>query len=519
MPFSISSGIGFIALFGVAVLNGIVLVNAVKEMQKGMVENISIIELLKKACLSRLRPVLMTAIVAALGFLPMAISAGSGAGVQRPLATVVIGGLITSTVLTLLILPAIYALMSQWSWRRVPNALMVLLFLGLGVTAQAQTLSSLEETIAYAYQEHPILKKQALARKAQGLEQKAIGIWEPLDISYQGGQINYDRFDHFLTISQDISPLFRKKAHTKAKEVLDYEQAAMLHQEALLKKELAFDIWEAYNQWNYYTTEKKWYDSLIMLYQQLVPKIKAAYELGEVEAMEWLFFQKEFNDLKRAQKTMEYKEENAALELRKRAYLNDAVLLTPSALEEGLSKHNWDSLKLDPVLMQAYEDQQKILKTKAELQHLKSKQLNWNLGYFAQSLEHSFLFQGLSVGLQVPLDRRTFKVQKEQLQLEQEQLELEKELQLNQYRKKWQQLKNELQYVEAALRQFQTETKTQLAQLDQAAQLKYNLGEIDFIEFAKIQERILASQLAYLQQLQKYHNLQMQLAYFSTVKN
>ena len=118
MPFSISAGVGFIALFGVAVLNGIVLIGQMNQMQReektadklsafsGVTELIHhrIIE----SCMVRLRPVLMTALVASMGFLPMALSQGDGAEVQRPLATVVIGGLITSTLLTLLVLPAIY---------------------------------------------------------------------------------------------------------------------------------------------------------------------------------------------------------------------------------------------------------------------------------------------------------------------------------------------------------------------------------------------------------------------------
>lgn len=118
MPFSISAGVGFIALFGVAVLNGIVLIGQMNQMQReektadklsafsGVTELIHhrIIE----SCMVRLRPVLMTALVASMGFLPMALSQGNGAEVQRPLATVVIGGLITSTLLTLLVLPAIY---------------------------------------------------------------------------------------------------------------------------------------------------------------------------------------------------------------------------------------------------------------------------------------------------------------------------------------------------------------------------------------------------------------------------
>lgn len=117
MPFSISAGVGFIALFGVAVLNGIVLIGEMNQMQKNQLSSAvesgrSNTQLIHKriidSCMIRLRPVLMTALVASLGFLPMALSHGDGAEVQRPLATVVIGGLITSTLLTLLVLPAIY---------------------------------------------------------------------------------------------------------------------------------------------------------------------------------------------------------------------------------------------------------------------------------------------------------------------------------------------------------------------------------------------------------------------------
>ena len=117
MPFSISAGVGFIALFGVAVLNGIVLIGEMNQMQKNQLSsavesgrsNAQLIhERIIDSCMIRLRPVLMTALVASLGFLPMALSHGDGAEVQRPLATVVIGGLITSTLLTLLVLPAIY---------------------------------------------------------------------------------------------------------------------------------------------------------------------------------------------------------------------------------------------------------------------------------------------------------------------------------------------------------------------------------------------------------------------------
>jgi cobalt-zinc-cadmium resistance protein CzcA len=106
MPFSISAGVGFIALFGVAVLNGIVLIAEFNRLKKA--GDLTLREIVLKGTEVRLRPVLMTALVASLGFLPMALSNGSGAEVQRPLATVVIGGLITATLLTLVVLPILY---------------------------------------------------------------------------------------------------------------------------------------------------------------------------------------------------------------------------------------------------------------------------------------------------------------------------------------------------------------------------------------------------------------------------
>jgi cobalt-zinc-cadmium resistance protein CzcA len=104
MPFSISAGIGFIALSGVAVLNGVVMVSYINSLKVRMDTEAAVI----KGAITRLRPVLMTALVASLGFFPMAFSSSAGAEVQRPLATVVIGGLVTSSVLTLLLLPNLY---------------------------------------------------------------------------------------------------------------------------------------------------------------------------------------------------------------------------------------------------------------------------------------------------------------------------------------------------------------------------------------------------------------------------
>ncbi len=115
MPFSISAGVGFIALSGVAVLNGLVMVTFVNQLRR---EGIPLNAAVVQGAITRLRPVLMTGLVAALGFVPMAVATGTGAEVQRPLATVVIGGVLSSTLLTLVVLPALYAWVEGWNERR-----------------------------------------------------------------------------------------------------------------------------------------------------------------------------------------------------------------------------------------------------------------------------------------------------------------------------------------------------------------------------------------------------------------
>ncbi|MBN9484338.1 CusA/CzcA family heavy metal efflux RND transporter [Chitinophaga sp. 212800010-3] len=154
MPFSISAGIGFIALFGVAVLNGIVLIGTFNQLKKEGLDDV--FQRVKEGTMTRLRPVLMTATVASLGFLPMAISTSAGAEVQKPLATVVIGGLITATFLTLFVLPLLYIIFNS-----KPNikgkgmktmAVVILLFLGgfSSVKAQQQQRISIDNAIGTA---------------------------------------------------------------------------------------------------------------------------------------------------------------------------------------------------------------------------------------------------------------------------------------------------------------------------------------------------------------------------------
>jgi cobalt-zinc-cadmium resistance protein CzcA len=169
MPFSISAGVGFIVLFGVAVLNGLVLLSGFNELKEE--GKLTLGDIIKKGSLRRVRPIFLTASTDILGFLPMAISTSAGAEVQRPLATVVIGGMLTSTLLTLIVLPVLYKMVESGKTKlktsKLNTTVITLLFIigGLGISgrlkAQENTVT-LEQALIRAKENYPSLKAASL---------------------------------------------------------------------------------------------------------------------------------------------------------------------------------------------------------------------------------------------------------------------------------------------------------------------------------------------------------------------
>ncbi len=269
MPFSISAGVGFIALFGIAVLNGIVLLSEFNQLEKNGVKGV--MDRIRQGTSTRLRPVLMTAFVASLGFLPMAMSNGAGAEVQRPLATVVIGGLLTATLLTLIVLPALYLLLHKLLAKQVfrtgalrflgkPPALFFVLLAG-NTFGQAQAQErpvSLEQAIRTGLQQN--LSVQAARLQTQALRKLEKSAFDIPFATLQGeyGQINSIANDSRLTVMQSSAfPVVyrRQRAVYEAqagigtlnekvvrlnikKQITDryYEMLLMLQKRALLQK-------------------------------------------------------------------------------------------------------------------------------------------------------------------------------------------------------------------------------------------------------------------------------------------
>ena len=214
MNFSISAGVGFIALFGVAVLNGIVLIAEFNRLEKEGIADLK--ERVLKGLHTRLRPVLMTAAVASLGFFPMALSTSAGAEVQKPLATVVIGGLITATFLTLIILPVFYVVFSSFSFRKIFRSKVAGIFISLVIAGSSQFI----QNPAVAQQVEYITLNQALQKaidsnlsvKAAGYSvnvQKALkgASWDIPKTSIDGeyGQFNSWQKDNSVSVSQKFS--------------------------------------------------------------------------------------------------------------------------------------------------------------------------------------------------------------------------------------------------------------------------------------------------------------------------
>ncbi|OKZ00556.1 MAG: acriflavine resistance protein B [Bacteroidales bacterium 43_36] len=288
LPFSISAGVGFIALFGVAVLNGILMINHFNNLRKQTKYQMTTNRILAKGCPHLLRPVFLTGLVASLGFVPMAIAKSAGAEVQRPLATVVIGGLIVSTILTLIIIPVFYRLVnSSAAWKRqrwLKRLLPFLLFLGILFPTHAQQTVSLEEAVTIALENHPRLKT-AMASIERSRASRGES-WEvsPTTFNYSWGQINGEtRNDNQMEITQSLGSLltpFYKNA------LVNRQVATGEYYRDLVKKEITAEVKRAWAYYQYAFHLCALYKEQIEWAGRLRKASQLRYEQGDITLLE-----------------------------------------------------------------------------------------------------------------------------------------------------------------------------------------------------------------------------------------
>ncbi|MGJ1447496.1 CusA/CzcA family heavy metal efflux RND transporter [Sphingobacterium spiritivorum] len=291
MPFSISAGVGFIALFGVAVLNGIVLIAEFNRLEKEGVSDIY--ERVRIGTRVRLRPVLMTASVASLGFLPMALSSSSGAEVQRPLATVVIGGLITATVLTLVVLPVLYIYFTRPSKKvkSLPAAILILGFFLLPSLGNAQNIGgqptrslTLQQSIDEALKSNAQVKIADYDISLQQMLKKGSVTMPKTEVSYTQGVVSNPTItDNLLVVGQRIDfPTVYGNQSRLAQEKIKSSEAY----KAVTENDLVRSVKLAYVQYQYALERKALWVGLDSIYVKLSKASNIRYRTGEATSLE-----------------------------------------------------------------------------------------------------------------------------------------------------------------------------------------------------------------------------------------
>lgn len=291
LPFSISAGVGFIALFGVAVLNGILMINHFNALRDATPYRLSTRRIIERGTQHLLRPVFLTGLVASLGFVPMAIATTAGAEVQRPLATVVIGGLIVSTLLTLLVVPVFYKLVGEaallrrtaWVRRLFPFLLLPVLAL-LPYNGQAQQRVTLDEAITMSLDKHPRLKSaEASVERTKAMRGES---WElaPTTFDYSFGQLNgVERNDYELSITQSVGSLltpFYKNALVRQQ-----TQTGTIYTE-LVRREIIAEVKRAWSYYLYTQELCKLYGDQNWLASELSRVSELRYQQGDITQLE-----------------------------------------------------------------------------------------------------------------------------------------------------------------------------------------------------------------------------------------
>lgn len=288
LPFSISAGVGFIALFGVAVLNGILMINHFNALKESTPHHLSTGRVIARGTQHLLRPVFLTGLVASLGFVPMAVATSAGAEVQRPLATVVIGGLFVSTLLALFVVPVFYKLVGSAPLRPLLRRLLPVLMLPalmlLPLEGHSQQRVTLDEAVAMALENHPRLKSaDAAVERTRAMRGES---WElaPTTVDYSFGQLNgTERNDREISITQSFGSLltpFYKNALVRR------QTETGGHYRELVRREVVAEVKRAWSYYLYTQELCRLYADQNALAAELSRTSELRYRQGDITRLE-----------------------------------------------------------------------------------------------------------------------------------------------------------------------------------------------------------------------------------------
>lgn len=510
MPFSISAGVGFIALFGVAVLNGIVLISYFNQLrQEG---GMSLEEVVIQGGLVRLRPVVMTAAVASLGFLPMALSSSAGAEVQKPLATVVIGGLITATLLTLVVLPVLYYLINRRSMTR-GAALLVFGLLMAGTHQQVQAQDTTQLTLAdawtHAQANRPDLKIAALqVDEAATLKKQAIQI-SPTQASLSYGQIDGPDVDWQWSVNQNFGNIL---AHNRRQQLANgyLEQAEALA--AITRRQAKRAVEDAWYNWQYYWSRWQTYNAQQLRYADFADKAQLQLETGAISQLQAALARTQMMQVQQAARQAQLAYLKATTELQQALYMRQPIKPSVDTLPLYGDRMGGTSIDMSPLLAPYTAATQVAAKQVALAKSQYFPQLS--AGYFRQQLGGVAGFQGVSAGIAIPLWWPAQSGQVEQAKLQQAQQALRAEqaaLSLEQEAQQWAQQYNWLVVQVQTAHQY----RQQAQQLIAGAQLAWSAGEINYFQLMQLMDQALELQVQQLDLVQQYNQAAIQYTYFT----
>jgi len=504
LPFSISAGVGFIALFGVAVLNGIVLISEFNRLRSEGWSDIR--KVVIHGTKIRLRPVLMTAAVASLGFLPMALSNGAGAEVQRPLATVVIGGLVTATFLTLFVLPILYILFNKTKIQMnstVKIMLIIALFSFSKMQLSAQQSIDLNRAIDSALVNNLSLKNEYLNVKYFEALQKTAFDPDATVFESEYGQFNSVYRDTRFTLSQSLSfPVIYNRQKSRLETQLQIAEAQAKYQSSELKREVE----KKYYAITYLQQKEDILNRADSIYSILLYAAELKLKIGESNVIE-----RDFVKMQRFGSGMQLKQ----VVLQKEILISQFKLLMNTQLayipeNQFLfsipipSFSDTQFIQSHPAVMLALNQ----LKSAVQIKKLEETRYipKVNIGYNNMSIQgfggdnrnytSGYRFQSVQISVGVPLFRQSICAKNKALNLETRKAENTVEYAKKDLAQRWEKCWLEYENALFTMNWYRDTGMVAADRITHAARLQYISGEIDYLQFATLFNQTLTIQSA-----------------------
>ncbi|GLR17613.1 CusA/CzcA family heavy metal efflux RND transporter [Portibacter lacus] len=513
MPFSISAGVGFIALFGIAVLNGIVMIEHFKELKSQGMEHSN--QLIISGALDRVRPVLLTAIAAALGFLPMAISSSAGAEVQRPLATVVIGGLFTATLLTLFVLPVLYSLFGKGrkAMKLAMKMVVIPILFVLPFTGNSQQVLNLAEVINVAEANNLEYKSEQLAVDREKILIDASREINKTDFYYQFDQNNIPEVGGPLHVLGVGHAFKLPSVHRSKKELHESNVVVQENYQALMKFKLQGEVASIYDQIIYNENLLMVYEQVDSIYIQFLSKAERKYDLGGSNVLEKLSAKQKLDEVQLLTEEVSW---------RINALYNELYSLTQSS----------EPFKVRIVEYQMAAAQQAILDSHPSLGIARSmiekadreREVNYNqrkpefnLALFngINSFTNLKLYPGIQAGISIPLSNKQYKAQQSADQISTEISRNQLDLYTSRLKRNQMYLNEKLENLSARIITFDESVFLSTNELLESASTALEKGAIDYFQYLMILDNARQAKIKRLELIHEYNQTTISLQYLS----